>query len=297
MNNVIHDKALNFETRFVNAAVSRGFHVTESTFLNRRKEHVHFLSISKTSSHSTAVFVHGTGNDLFFPYVDLYNSLLANGYNVFAFDICGHGRQSSSTLDPQGLEECLVDAMEQAKNHISGDLPFFLVGHSLGGAIVLNTMAKNNLQVAKAVVIGVPLRISVNFKTAMPELLSFIHPNFLMATKIYGIDVIPAFGRFRRDTYPIRTQEHQTRALSYVKYVNAAIRKWDLINAAKKVACPTLYVYGSYDMISPVSVGRDLCQNTSLGDLYVVPFANHLVTVLSSKAHEAIAQWLLGGKK
>jgi pyruvate dehydrogenase E2 component (dihydrolipoamide acetyltransferase) len=80
------------------------------------------------------VLVHGFGGDL-----DnwLFNiDALAQQATVYAFDLPGHGQSSKDIIDPtlRGLSQALVAFMEEAEVGTA-----HLIGHSLGGAVAMQT--------------------------------------------------------------------------------------------------------------------------------------------------------------
>lgn len=91
-------------------------------------------------------------------YVEHYHGLTPRlnelGFNVFAFDLRGHGRRSG----PRGVAD-IKDAMTEhlAARHAlaPSDTPLFLFGHSLGGLITAASVAFNQSDVA-GVILSAP---------------------------------------------------------------------------------------------------------------------------------------------
>jgi pyruvate dehydrogenase E2 component (dihydrolipoamide acetyltransferase) len=95
------------------------------------------------------VLVHGFGGDL-----DnwLFNiDALAQQATVYAFDLPGHGQSSKDIIDPtlRGLSQALVAFMEEA-----GVGTAHLIGHSLGGAVAMQTAIDASHRVQSLSLIG-----------------------------------------------------------------------------------------------------------------------------------------------
>jgi alpha-beta hydrolase superfamily lysophospholipase len=82
-------------------------------------------------------------------YNQLIPKLVANGFNVYAIDLPGHGE----SIGERGLVD-LNDALMHhlaARTAIEGDLPTVLFGHSLGGLITAASLVANPTGVVAAV--------------------------------------------------------------------------------------------------------------------------------------------------
>ena len=100
----------------------------------------------------TALLVHG-----YYDHVGIYGSLiefcLQQGWNVFAFDLPGHGLSSgdrAAISDFKEYDEVFCSALEQAKalqQYASSEaLPLHVFGQSTGGAIIVNYLLTRQVQ-------------------------------------------------------------------------------------------------------------------------------------------------------
>ncbi len=134
-----------------------------------------------------AVVYHGFGAHSLYPTVRYASSLLAeNGFIVYGLDFPGHGSSDGKRGLLTGVEDLLVDAMavvdhakSDAKNIRDEDLPLFLVGSSMGGAIALAVSRKMEEGSIRGIVMLAPmlsLKVSSLERTAL-GLLSVILPS------------------------------------------------------------------------------------------------------------------------
>jgi acylglycerol lipase len=95
-------------------------------------------------------------------YVEHYNRIIprlnAQGFDVYAFDLDGHGRSPGA----RGVAD-LCKAVEDhraARRALAGDKPLFLLGHSLGGLVTAASVAADQSNVAGVVLSAPALLIS-----------------------------------------------------------------------------------------------------------------------------------------
>ena len=134
------------------------------------------------------IIVHGLGG-----HSGLFNNLVQylvpHGYEIYGFDLRGHGRSPGQ----RGHIHAWVEFREDLNRFLSliklqtSGLPCFLLGHSLGGAIALDYILRfpDGLQgvIATAPAVG-KVRVSP-IKIVIGRLLSWLWPNFTLNT---GID-------------------------------------------------------------------------------------------------------------
>lgn len=100
----------------------------------------------------TAILIHG-----YYDHVGIYGSLiefcLQQGWNVFAFDLPGHGLSSgdrAAITDFDEYDQVFCAALEQLqlqyKDNANEALPLHVFGQSTGGAIIINYLLTRNIQ-------------------------------------------------------------------------------------------------------------------------------------------------------
>lgn len=239
------------------------------------------------------VAAHGTGNDALFPQLGLFKALLHAGYEVFAFDLDGHGSRSTTRLDPNTAPSAVGAAVRAAEAN-RPPLPLHLLGHSLGAALVLHSLAHDPwaARVHSAVAISAPLRLRVTLRAALAELLGFASRRTWSEREHYGIPgLVPALGPWKREQFPVRLAERHGR-FGYVRVAATLLQRLHLADAAARVAAPVLLVYGERDRLVPPEQGETLAGRLPAACLLRVAGTTHFNTPFSEPALTAVVEWL-----
>ncbi|HEX2202492.1 MAG TPA: alpha/beta fold hydrolase [Longimicrobium sp.] len=238
------------------------------------------------------VSAHGAGNDALFPQVALFKALVERGFEVFAFDWDGHGAESTTRFAPDALDSALVAAVGEAERG-RAELPLHLVGHSFGGSLVLHALACGAVPHAvSGVAVSAPIQVSPDFRTAVAELLGFLHPATLSQRAHYGVwGTVPAVGPLKRRAYPFRRGE-EGGAFGYVGTVQRLLARLDLERTAAAVRAPVLLVYGTADRLVPMAQGEALAARIGGAELCRVPGGTHWSTAFLPAAVERVAAWV-----
>lgn len=133
------------------------------------------------------VLVHGIGRHSgLFP--RLVAALTAHGYGVAGLDLPGHGRSSGRRGHIRRwaeLRQAVLAVLDRVE-HEQPQLPRFLVGHSLGGTVVLEAMLRAPGRVQGTVVANPALGASAvaPLRLLLARLLSPLCPSFSLSTGI-----------------------------------------------------------------------------------------------------------------
>jgi len=133
------------------------------------------------------VIVHGFGEHSG-RYMNVVNHFIPNGYCIYSYDLRGHGQspgQRGYIKDWKEYREDLKTFISFVKNKMP-DTPLFLMGHSLGGLIVLEYVL-HYPEGLKAVISSGPLLSEIptsTFLLSLGRLFSRIIPRFSMDTKL-----------------------------------------------------------------------------------------------------------------
>lgn len=113
------------------------------------------------------IFVHGLGDHIG-RYKPFLRYFFEHGYKVCLYDQRGHGRSKGKRVDVENLktyQEDLFAFYHHCRLLNGREIPWYLMGHSLGGLVVLNFLAQHRY-LFKAAAVSSP---SVEVGLAMPK--------------------------------------------------------------------------------------------------------------------------------
>jgi len=123
-------------------------------------------------------------------YSRLAESLVADGYQVYGWDLRGHGRSTGKRGVVSSFDEYIRDLklfVEFVRPRL-GDQPFFKLGHSMGGLVLLKYLMRNGLNWSRGVILSSPLLgITVEVPALKKKLANFLRvaaPNFTLSSGI-----------------------------------------------------------------------------------------------------------------
>lgn len=237
--------------------------------------------------------LHGAGNDALFGFAGTFKRLLSDGYEVFSFDLDGHGRFSTTRFSVAGVRSAVAAALEQF-GASERQLPLHALGVSLGGALLLHALPTISDRLCSATLICAPLHIQLTRRSLLGEL----HPRILRTiwrerehSGLTGL--IPSFGPFRRGTFPLRLDGSPAPgSFGYVGSLNQALREMRLEDAARATTLPVLLVYGGRDRVVPIEQGEKLARLLPRGELLRLESETHLSVPLAPPTARAVLGWL-----
>jgi pimeloyl-ACP methyl ester carboxylesterase len=238
----------------------------------------------------TVVLVHGAGNDALFAMSSTVRRLVSAGFEVLTFDVDGHGRSSTTTFSATEVES-FVPAIVRARGAGDHRSPVHLLGISFGGALALHAAAR--IRVASVTIVATPLSLAVTRRSVLREIGPRSLLTLIRERADYGLTgLIPAFGPFKRSLYPVRLTGGDTGRLSYLDRLDEALRALCLEDTARRVAVPTLLVYGSRDLTAPPAHGERLRRALPDATLRVMDGETHLSTPLARRTLDAVVGWV-----
>lgn len=254
---------------------------------------------SKQSTDTLIILLHGGGNDALYPAVGFIKEILNIGYQVLTFDIDGHGKKSTSIYQSDSLLNCLNSFFANNDSYICNK-KVFLVGYSLGGAVMLNSLPNLENKVEGAVAISVPLKLEIE-NEATSELLCVFKGAFYRQVKHYGVyGLLPALGSFKRQNYPIRIKENVDKNLepwkNYTNYFSESFNKMHLLESVQIIHIPLLIIGGEKDKIAPVSHLKELSSFNKNSKLVILNGETHLTTFMSKSTEQEIFNWIRTNK-
>jgi pimeloyl-ACP methyl ester carboxylesterase len=246
------------------------------------------------------LFAHGAGNDGLFPQGHLFKELVDNDYEIFTFDLDGHGVGSTTWMQVETMTSALINAATIAKE-LSPKLPMHLIGYSLGGALALHAVANHNeIKFDSLCLLATPWHLNLTPLAMLTELTSFWRSSLLKQISFYGLyGILPAAGHFKRRSFPLRLPPSSKGAhppsfsgLEYTQHLKTLFSSLDLQKNASLVGMRTLLIYGAKDQIAPVAQAVKLRSSLPNATLLVLPNDTHYTTILSTQTLTAIKNFL-----
>ncbi len=226
------------------------------------------------------LFIHGAGGG---QYTWSYQKgFFEKRFNPIIIELPGHGGSGGDGEEEIGRYAEHVYSFLKAM----GLSKVFLVGHSMGGAIV-QTLALTHSEVIKGIVlVGTGARLRV-----FPVVLNGINNDFEETVR-----KITQFAYSRKA--PVDLIEKGVLDLMKcrpeVLYGDfLACDRFDIMNEVEKIDLPTLILCGEEDELTPVKYSQFLQNRIKGSKLEVLPHAGHMVMMESGKAfNEKIAEFI-----
>lgn len=215
---------------------------------------------------ASLVIVHGLGEHSG-RYMNLVNVLVTDGYAVSAFDIRGHGRSPGRRGHVGRFSEFRKDVevfvRRQAEKQ-APDQPLFLMGHSLGGLIVLDHVLHGSSGLAGVIISAPALETSgvSAILIAASKVLSYIWPALSVKTGLDGNGISRDPGVLI--AYEKDPQVHGRGTPRLATEISRTI-SWCLANA-DRLQIPILMIHGTGDMITSPQSSRDFLDKVTCRD-------------------------------
>ncbi|AVO35416.1 alpha/beta fold hydrolase [Ottowia oryzae] len=242
----------------------------------------------------TVVFIHGVLND--HSVWILQSRYLANhGWNVLAIDLPGHGK--SGGKPPESVEEA-ADAVLALLKAVGVDQAA-LVGHSFGSLIALEAAARAPAQVSHLAMVGTayPMKVSpalldsaVNApEKAIAMVNTFSHSTLCPPPSALG----PGTWLYGGSRALMR------RVLASNPQVNVFYTGFKACDsyaggeqAMPAVHCPTLFLIGKHDQMTPPKSAKALAQHARLAKIVEVNAGHSLMTEAPDEVLFALRDFL-----
>lgn len=239
---------------------------------------------ANTKADKTVVVVHGIGGEAANWYYQLIK--LKKYYHVLTFDLPGFGSSSKDNqfYTPTNYARFIHFV---TKKYAKGK--FHLIGHSMGGAIVLRYTASYPQDVDRLIVADAA---GILHRHAYTKSLAFGYLESLQKFSVYlgpGLQELAAGLMESMEDLPIDIRRAmampELRQLilkgNPMPIAGVGLVTEDFSQVLEKIATPTLIVWGAYDMVAPVRTGKML--QATMQNAYLKVLANAAHTSMSDQ--------------
>ncbi len=242
----------------------------------------------------TVVFVHGVLND-HSVWILQSRYLAHHGWNVLAIDLPGQGK--SGGPPPASVEDAAQTVL--ALLDAAGIAQAALVGHSFGSLIALETAARAPARVSHLALVGTayPMRVS-------PALL-----DLSVSAPFKAIDMVNSFSHSTLAPPPSAlgpgtwlyggSKALMRRMLASNTQVNVFYTGFKACDsyaggeaAMAQVCCPTLFVLGSQDQMTPPKAAQSLIKRCPQAQVVQLPAGHSLMTEAPEGVLQALQAFL-----
>ena len=246
----------------------------------------------------TVVFIHGVLND-HSVWILQSRYLAHHGWNVLAIDLPGHCKSGGEP--PASVQEASSAILELLD--AAGVPQAVLVGHSFGSLIALETAARAPERVSQLVLVGTafPMRVS-------PALLEAS-----VSAPMKAIDMVNTFSHSTLAPPPSalgpgtwlyggsralmrRVLASNTRVNVFHSGFMACDSYADGERAMAQVQCPTLFVLGSQDQMTPPKAAQSLIEQAKNAHVVKLPAGHALMTEAPDGVLRALQDFLVAFK-
>ena len=230
----------------------------------------------------TVLFVHGAGGSQFS--WSFQKSFFEREFNPIIIELPGHGESGG-----EGEGEITKYAEHVSSFLKALDLErLFLVGHSMGGAIV-QTLALTHPKLTKGMVlVGTGARLKV-----FPAVLEGIQNHFEETVRR-----IVRYAYSRKAPLALiepGIENLMTCRLQVLYGDFLACDRFDLMKEVEKIDLPTLVICGSEDEMTPVKYSEYLHHQIGHSKLEILPNAGHMVMMESPDAfNQTVSEFIRG---
>ena len=214
-----------------------------------------FTFIEGEDSSKTIVFVHGSGGNKKFLKA-IADKVVK--YDSYLIDLPGHGDSTDRNYSLENYIDCVVEFVKDLKNVI-------LVGHSLGGTLVLAVAARQVESVKKIVVLDGAAKYDID-KTFMGKIREGIVDGETLMALSGSLDkpeVLNALSTFDPPEVLIKDL--------------IIVDELDIDGELKKIKVPTLVMIGEDEKLVPVETAHNIVAKVEDTELVIVPNTMHMM--------------------
>lgn len=230
----------------------------------------------------TLVMVHGAGGR-----AQIWQNqivLLDKTINALALDLPGHGNtEGNGRSHISEYAQWLVDMMKEMFDH-----PIFLMGHSMGGAIVQEVAVTSPRRLEGIILVGTGTRLKV-----APMFLDGLLDNFEQTLEtVMGFAYAPETDRSIIE----QGKEIMISTGSNVVYNDfLACDRFDSRQVLAQIHLPCLVLFGGKDKLTSLKLSEALKESIEGSILKIIPDAGHMVMIERYKeTNQAVQEFIVG---
>ena len=230
-----------------------------------------YIEVAPENPAGTMVFVHGYGGYA----MQWKNQLKAfsDNYRVIAYDVRGHGR-SDAPFTSYTMEETQAD-LDTLLEKLNVKLPFILVGHSFGGAVVTEFAHRRPQDVSHLVLIATTGEYP-------------LHPAAVTLLRL-PLAILRPISRMLRKQ--LAAEAH---VLKNIYFNNMS--KWNGWSMFRDLRMPVLVIRGERDQVYPSAVFEEVARTIPDAEDVNIGVSSHLVPLERADAVNRAIVRFVGGK-
>ncbi|WP_242826102.1 alpha/beta fold hydrolase [Desulfurispora thermophila] len=247
--------------------------------IDGKKYHYTAVVPPEEQARGVIIFVHGAGGN----HRHWLHQVAHVGRHLLAFavDLPGHGFSEGQAYS--SISEYSEFVYQFARRVTA--MPFFLAGHSMGGAIALDLAVKYQDMLQGLILIGTGAKLKV-----LPELLQTFgngrhHP--VLLEYLYARNV-------SSEIKSMAEKEYYGTSPDIFFHDFCACDSFDIRDRLNVIEVPALILSGEHDVMTPVKYGDYLAQRISNSRHLVIPTAGHMLMLENPAAvNTAIIDFVL----
>ena len=228
--------------------------------MNKNIKSIPYTFIKGEDSSKNIVFIHGSGcNKKFLEPI----AKKIKKYDCYLIDLPGHGESTDTNYSLDNYIDSIVEFVKELDNVV-------LVGHSLGGTLVLAVAARQVKSVEKIVVLngGAKYDVDKTFMEKIREGIVDLEALMSVSGSLDNPEVISALATFDPPEVIVKD------------FIIGD--ELDINEDLKNIKVPTLIMTGGDEILVPVSVAHNIVDRVKETELIIVPNTMHMMPVAES---------------
>ncbi|KAK4782648.1 hypothetical protein SAY86_007022 [Trapa natans] len=241
------------------------------------------------------LMIHGYGDDVSWTFQMTPIFLAAKGFACFAFDLEGHGRSDGLRAFVPDVDAVVGDCLSflgaiRERHPEYRNLPFFLYGESIGGAICLLTHFADRLGFRGAVLVAPMCKISEKVRPRWPilEILSVV-AKVLPSLPIVPMDIMLKSIKVKEKVAVAEMNPMRYRGKPRPGTVLELLRVTEQLSLKlSDVSIPFIVLHGNADVVTDPVVSRTLYERARSEDKTIKIYEGMMHSLLFGETDENI---------